>query len=464
MANLKSGRTESMLLTQLSGLREVALERATNLRKHATPGTKSELLWMSLALQELDVAHEELRVVEEELHERAEELGAAHDVLELERKRYRDLFEFAPEPYLITDATGVVIEANLRACELLNIQASFVLGKPFALFVGEHDRPLMRHMLSLLVSTAEVLTFDLRVCPRRSTELVSIKASVRRSVSTALASVVLHWSLHQQRESDTTTQIEQLRRELVAEKRRCDEAEHARAKRDEMLAFVAHELRNPLNSASGWIEILARQGTGPAAREHGLHVLARNVDVLTRLTEQLVDQTRVNQALITLECEETDMRALLERVCQDAHGVAEAKHQRFACEFAPDLPSVRCDEFRLRQALANVVGNALKFTPSEGAVQLTARVFGDVIEIAVRDSGPGIAQEHLRSIFEPFVRLDAHSTSGGLGLGLNIARTLVELHGGHLTVESDGLGSGTTFRMRLPLDGPRADAQSATPR
>jgi signal transduction histidine kinase len=149
------------------------------------------------------------------------------------------------------------------------------------------------------------------------------------------------------------------------------------------------------------------------------------------------------------------MRTLLERVCDDARGQAQVKHQRFSCELPPDLGIVRCDPFRVQQAVGNVIGNALKFTPTEGAVQLTARVLDDVVEILVRDTGPGIAQEHLKSIFEPFIRLQAHSATAGLGLGLNIARKLIELHGGSIRAESEGPGSGATFHIRLPVGGPR---------
>jgi len=452
-SNRARGHLDEQLLAKLSGIRELSLHRATNLREHAKPTTKSELLWMSLALQELDVAHEELRVVEEELHTQADELNVMYGELERERQRYLSLFEFAPESYLVTDTGGVVLEANQRACELLNIHAQFVVGKPLALYVGEDERALMRNVLGLLVSNDEVLTFDLRIRPRHSQHSVWTKAIVRRSLGEARSAVELRWMLHPQRETDR--QREQLEHELTQERRAREHAERALAQHNELLGFVAHELRNPLTSAAGWLEILHRPDNAEAVRERALDVLTRNLKMLARMVEELVDRTRNVEGQITIECQRTDMRTLLERVCDDARGQAQVKHQRFSCELPPDLGIVRCDPFRVQQAVGNVIGNALKFTPTEGAVQLTARVLDDVVEILVRDTGPGIAQEHLKSIFEPFIRLQAHSATAGLGLGLNIARKLVELHGGSIRAESEGPGSGATFHIRLPVGGPR---------
>jgi signal transduction histidine kinase len=250
---------------------------------------------------------------------------------------------------------------------------------------------------------------------------------------------------------------------LEDERRRRGEAEAALQRRNNVLAFVAHELRNPLSAAAGWLEILNREDLGQASQKHGLSVLERNIKSLSRMVEELVDQTRIVEDQITLECEQTDARALLERVCADARGRAEAKRQRFSCEFAAALGSVYCDPFRVQQALNNVIGNALKFTPTGGVVQLSARMIGETLEIAVHDSGPGIAQEHLRSIFDPFTRLNAHGATTGLGLGLNIARRLIELHAGSITAESEGSDRGSTFRVTLPRGGGPALDSKPTP-
>ncbi|HET6333653.1 MAG TPA: ATP-binding protein [Polyangiales bacterium] len=478
-----------LILSKLAELRNVSLKRATNLRERASSQDQTQQRWMSLALQELDVAHEELRVIEEELHTQSEELTSAYEALEFERRRYRDLFEGAPEPYIVTDASGVVLEANHLARGLLNIDSAFVIGKPLALYVWGEDRQLMRDVLDLLIATDEVSSFELHMRPRGAAAPVRATASVRRARDEGGNPAGLRWILHEhhpvrgngtlhaklaaasQRGAQTAEQSgspdevrQQLEDSLADALSGRAEAERELERRDEQLAFVAHELRNPLNTTAGWLEILNQDDTALASRQHVVDVLARNVKTLARLVEELVDQTRVAQAQVVLECEDIDFRALIERICDDAHGLAHAKHLKFTSEIDASIASLHCDPHRVQQAITNVIGNAVKFTPGNGgAVQLTAAVRGDALECTVRDSGPGIAPEHLTTIFDPFTRVNAHGSSPGLGLGLSIARKLIELHGGSIHAESAGLGEGASFRIRLPLVGPRVLATPPAP-
>jgi PAS domain S-box-containing protein len=481
-----------LLLSKLAEIRTVSLERAMTLRERVGTQAASEQGWMSMALQELDIAHEELRVIEEELHTQSEELTSAYGALEFERRRYRDLFEGAPEPYIVTDASGVVLEANRLACRLLNIDSHFVIGKPLALYVWGEDRQLMRDVLDLLIATEEVSSFELHMRPRGAAAPVTTSASVRRARDEGGIPAGLRWILHERHpgrtngvphasqaksnarsrsgESAAANQQsglvgsgnldkdlkKQLEDALAAALHGRAEAEGELKRRNDQLAFVAHELRNPLNTTAGWLEILNQENPDVAPRQHVLGVLSRNVATLARMVEELVDQTRVVQGQVLLECEPVDFRALLERVCDDARGMAHAKHLTFKCEIDSSISSLRCDPHRIEQSLTNVVGNAIKFTPAEcGVVRLTAAVRDDVLECTVSDSGPGISREHLDAIFAPFIRVDAHGSSPGLGLGLSIARKLIELHEGSIQAESDGPGKGATFRIRLPLVGPR---------
>jgi PAS domain S-box-containing protein len=436
-----------LLLSKLAEMRSRSLEHAITLRKRATTNDASGQQWMALALQELDVAHEELRVVEEELHSQTDELTAIYGALEFERRRYRDLFEGAPTPYLVTDGTGVVQEANRLACKLLNIRPQYLVGKPITLYIAGSDRSLIRDVLSLVASAAEVSSFEVQLQPRANLAPVRVTASVRRAQGEMGETATLRWILH---ESPNPAHLK-LERALADERAARTHAERALERRNEQLAFIAHELRNPLNSTAGWIEILNQGDMGPGSREHVVEVLSRNVQTLSRMVEELVDQTRIVQGVIVLDWSETNFRMLLEQVCDDAVGLAHAKHVNFKGSVDARIGTFRCDANRLRQALGNVVGNAIKFTPSGGSVTLEAKLGDKTIECVVSDTGPGIAFEHIRTIFEPFIRVDATGTSTGLGLGLNIARKLIELHGGTITAESEGLQRGATFRIHLPL-------------
>lgn len=460
-----------ILLSKLAEFRNVSLERATDLRKRSTPADASDERWMALALQELDVAHEELRVVEEELHTQSEALAAAHTALERERRRYRDLFEGAPEPYLVTDVSGVVLEANTLACQLLNIEHRFIIGKPLALYIAPLDRAPIRDVLGLLSATGEVTTFELHMCPRGSAELVRVVTSVRRAISaTREPTLALRWILHRLRtrresaaretsalpaiESDTPARPTGLAEQLLSAQLAQANAENELTRRNGQLAFVAHELRNPLTVVAGWLQVLEQGDPSVASRNHLAAVLSRNVKMLTQLVEELIDQTRAAEGLAVIHCTPTDFRALLDAVCEDATGLAKMRQVSFSCEIDETIGMVQCDAGRIRQALLNVIGNALKFTPRGGWVQMDAKLRDGQLECLVRDNGPGLAPEHLESIFEPFVRVQKQS--GGLGLGLNIARRMVELHGGHISAESEGIGKGACFRIRLPVSGPSA--------
>jgi PAS domain S-box-containing protein len=480
------GAMNPLLLSKLAELRNVSLERATTLRERANARDQTEQRWIASALQELDVAHEELRVVEEELHNQSDELSAVYGTLELERRRYRDLFEGAPEAYLVTDSSGVILEANQLACRLLNIEPHFVTGKPLSLYVWGDDRELMRNVLALLTSNGEASSFELHVRARGATAPISTSASVRRAREEGGGVSALRWILHERRtnarteshrvngsdtadggdseatgtptesappieEPDTET-LRRLEIELARERQARTGTERELERRNEQLAFVAHELRNPLNTTAGWLEILNHENDSVASRQHVMSVLTRNVKMLACMVEELIDETRVVQDLVVLDCEAADFRALLERVCEDARGLAHAKQLKFSCEIDPLIGSLWCDAYRVQQALGNVIGNAIKFTSGEGgSVELAATIRGDMLECTIRDTGPGLASEHLESIFDPYIRVNARGTSTGLGLGLNIARKLIELHSGTLTAESDGLGHGATFRLRLPI-------------
>jgi PAS domain S-box-containing protein len=476
-----------LVLSKLSEIRSLSLERVSSLRATAASAKPLEPSWMSHALQELDVAHEVLRVVEEELHAQSEELTAAYGALEYERRRYRSLFEGAPVPYLVTDCSGIVLEANRFACKLLNIEASFIVGKPLTIYVAGDDRRLMREVLGVIVSTDEVTSFDIRLWPRRASTPTNVSVTVRRTAGQGTELQSLRWILQAMRPapSDGASQFcaasapsnriedtrdesaleprgstqagrEALERELADERMRRGTAELALTRRNEQLAYVAHELRNPINAATGWLELLASTDSA-ATRERALQVLSRNLKVIAHMVNELVDQTRVVRELVLLDWYDTDFRALIDRVCQDALGLAHSKRLSFQYEVDPRIGLVRCDAQRIQQALSNIVSNAIKFTPAGGSVLLTAALRGAELGCEVRDSGPGIAAENLQTIFEPYMRIDATGASTGLGLGLHIARKLVELHGGSIAAESKGLGHGATFRIRLPVNGLRSE-------
>jgi signal transduction histidine kinase len=247
--------------------------------------------------------------------------------------------------------------------------------------------------------------------------------------------------------------VEEERVRRVREEEGRIQAEAANRAKDEFLATVSHELRTPLNAVLGWVTLLRMGKLDPAAAERALDVVERNAKAQVQIIDDLLDQARIVSNTLRLEMAGIDLAAVLERALESAQPEAAAKqiHLSLAVETAPVRLSG--DAGRLQQVVSNLLNNALKFTPDGGTVQATLKVEDGFAVIDVTDSGPGIPPEALARIFDRFQQGEGLTgkRKGGLGLGLAIARHLVEAHGGTLQAASPGEGGGATFTVRLPL-------------
>jgi PAS domain S-box-containing protein len=231
-----------------------------------------------------------------------------------------------------------------------------------------------------------------------------------------------------------------------------DEAERQVRLKDDFLATLSHELRTPMNAVLGWIAILLQEERLDEDTRRTLGIIERNAAIQARLIEDLLDMTRLMTGNIALEMTEVDLRGLLDLTLQAIRPTAQAKQVMVTLHDIPACAVVG-DARRLQQVFWNLVHNAVKFTPSGGHVQLQAESRGHTIAVGVTDTGRGIAPAFLPHVFDRFRQEDGSvtRTSTGLGLGLSIARHLVELHGGTIQAHSDGHGAGATFRVQLPL-------------
>jgi PAS domain S-box-containing protein len=230
------------------------------------------------------------------------------------------------------------------------------------------------------------------------------------------------------------------------------QAEEANRSKDEFLATVSHELRNPLNAIAGWTVILRSGAAEPQACQHAAEVIERNARALTRLVEDILDVSRIVTGKLRIEPRETELTPTVRAAVDAVRPAAEAKQIAIATDLEPAGP-VWGDPDRLQQVIWNLVANAVKFTPKEGKVAVKLHRAGSQVRIVVGDNGPGIPAELLPHVFDRFRQADSSSTRrhAGLGLGLAIVRHLVELHGGTVTVASDGPGLGATFTVSLPV-------------
>jgi signal transduction histidine kinase/ActR/RegA family two-component response regulator len=241
-------------------------------------------------------------------------------------------------------------------------------------------------------------------------------------------------------------------------------AESATRARDEFLATVSHELRTPLTSIIGWIQLL-REDNDPQWMAEGLDTIERNARAQSRLIEDILDFSRITAGKLRLDVRSIDLVDVVRDAIEIVRPAADAKGVRLESVLDPNAGQISGDPDRLQQVIWNLLSNAVKFTPRGGAVHVRLQRVASQCELSVCDSGEGIAPEFLPFVFDRFSQADNSSTRthSGLGLGLGIVRHLAELHGGTVHAFSEGLGTGSTFVVRLPLAAtlPMGEAQAA---
>ena len=228
--------------------------------------------------------------------------------------------------------------------------------------------------------------------------------------------------------------------------------QHANRLKDEFLATLSHELRTPLNAVLGWTRMLRRGTVPPDRTDAVLDTIERNAAAQVQLVEELLDLSAMAAGGLRLNVTRMDLRDVVGGAVETIRPAADARSLRVSLTIDPDVPDVAGDPARLRQVLWNLLTNAVKFTPAGGSVSIAVSRGTSDIEVAVSDTGNGIAPEFLPHVFEAFRQADSSSTRmvGGLGLGLAIVRHIVEAHGGSVSARSDGSGRGSTFVIRLP--------------
>jgi len=232
----------------------------------------------------------------------------------------------------------------------------------------------------------------------------------------------------------------------------------ARAK-SEFLANMSHELRTPLNSINGFSEVLYDETFGPLndkQRKYVSNVLTSGKHLLS-LINQILDMAKVEAGKMKLALSSVPVKNLLDEISMLVADLAGKKLITMTLEIAEDLPNIEADELKVREIIYNLLSNAVKFTPVGGAIGMRARAKGVNIEVEVWDSGVGIAAENMERIFEGFFRVDTPYSrlTEGTGLGLPLARKMVELHGGKFFIESKGLDRGTLVKFTLPMLTPK---------
>jgi PAS domain S-box-containing protein len=224
-------------------------------------------------------------------------------------------------------------------------------------------------------------------------------------------------------------------------------------RRNNFLAVLAHELRNPLGPIVTSMHILKSSCELPGPAQTAFEIIERQVRSLERLVGDLVDTARIDSGKVELELQVLDLAGALRTVTESSRLAAEGRRHSLEAILLEGPMLVRADPERLQQVFVNLLNNAIKYTPDGGRIWITATTEGEEAVVRIRDTGVGISPEMLPKVFDLFTQEDSarHRAGGGLGLGLPMVRNLVALHGGTVQVRSEGAGRGTEFVVRIPL-------------
>ena len=350
--------------------------------------------------------------------EQSERLGQTLRQREEEVRKNQAILSSIGEGVVVCDRLDRIRMINPAAEQMLEIEAIQFLGRPMS------DLPGVPSGLRAASQTGlEQVSFGSRTLRAHYTPVLSVGDDQLGSV------VVFH---------DIT-------RDVMADQVKSN-----------FLATASHELRTPLTSIRGYVDLLLLGTIGALSQPQRdfLKVVKQNVGQLVDLIDDILDISKVDAGEVRLRRALADPAELIHEVAESLYSGFAEKSITLALDLSPELPALMIDRQRMRQVIVNLIGNACKYTPIGGRVDVIARILDDELRIDVRDTGVGIAREAQPYIFTPFFRADnpLRDVSGGTGLGLSITKTLVELHSGRIWFESNE-GEGTNFTVTLPLQG-----------
>jgi PAS domain S-box-containing protein len=363
--------------------------------------------------------------------------------------RYRRLFESARDGILILDAaTRKITDVNPFMVKLLGYSRGQFLGRELweigLLEDAKMSRLAFRELKQNGYIRYEDLPLETKDGKRREVEFVS-------NVYDEGGHQVIQCNIR-----DITARRqgeEEFKQLMVREKEARAEAEEANHVKDEFLATVSHELRTPLTAILGWSTMLRNDTLDEAASARALEIIDRNAKTQAQLIEDLLDLSRIINGKFQLQVRPVGLEEIVNATIECLRPAADVKAVQIQAQLDPDIGLVSGDPIRLQQVVANLLANAIKFTPEGGRVKVKLeRVNSDAL-INVTDTGAGISADFLPYVFDRFRQADSASTRkyGGLGLGLTIVRKIVEMHGGVVLAESCGEGQGASFTVKIPL-------------
>src|SRR3954465_3965242 len=344
--------------------------------------------------------------------------------------RLAAIVDSSEDAIISKDLNGIVQTWNKAAERMFGYRSDQMIGQSITKIIpherlGEEDTVLSRIRSGLAVEHFETIR------QRKDGSLVDISLSVS-PIRTA-GGVVIGAS--------------KIARDVTVQRQLARDAEEANRVKDEVLATLSHELRTPLNAVLGYTRMLRAGNLATDKQERAIDVIERNATLLHQLVSDVLDVSGIVTGKMRVTPTECDLSAIVRAACDSVRPTSEAKGVPITLETALDPVIVRCDTDRIQQVFWNLLANAVKFTPRGGHVTVRLSTEEGIARASVTDTGVGIRQEALPHVFQRFWQGDSVNSrhTGGLGLGLALARHFVELHGGTISAESRGPGKGATF-------------------
>jgi len=379
---------------------------------------------------------------EREIAENRRQLEESERELRLQTERLNAFLDTAAIGLHRVGPDGTILWANDAELQMLGYRRDEYVGRHIADF--HVDRAVIDDLLARLHRGERLVDCAARMrCRDGSERDVLIDASVL-------------WDgdrfVHTQCFTSDVTEQKRLEREL---QQRVQQLNVEDRRKDEFLATLAHELRNPLAPVRNMLEILQHSDRGGDLFSQACVVMQRQLGHMTRLIDDLLDVSRIRTGRIALRKEPVELASIVRNAIETVQGAIEQKQHRLAVVVPPQSVWLDADPVRMAQVFGNLLSNACKYTEAggRGAITLQARCDGDHVEVSVRDNGVGIPPEMLTKVFDMFAQVEGATgaTPDGLGIGLSLVKRLVEMHGGTVAARSDGPGHGSEIVVRLPV-------------
>ena len=422
----------------LSDLRRLAEEKAEALQTR---------LPESLSPEDAGRLIHELQVHQIELEMQNEELRRAQGELEASRARYFDLYDLAPVGYLTLGEQGPILEANLTAAGLLGLARRDLTNQPLSRYILPEDQDIYyRHHRQLLETGTS-----------RQCEIRMLRANAPPFWARLESTVVRDGE-----SGDCVCRV--VVSDIDARKQAEERLADLNRRKDEFLAMLSHELRNPLAPILNAVQLLQLQKNENTVQRKARAIIERQVRQLTHLVNDLLDIAGTATGRIQLCREQVAVSGIVERAVETVRPLIDQRKQELTVSLPPDPIWLRADVSRLAQVVTNLLSNAAKYTHQGGRIWLSVHQEGDQAVLCVRDTGLGIDPALLPHVFDLFTQAERSSdrAQGGLGIGLALVKRLVEMHQGTVQVFST-LGQGSEFVVRLAVHPPDTLALAAQP-